>query len=336
MKTKIIAEVGPNHNGDLKIALEIVSKLKNSGVDYVKFQLANPSLVYSKDSFLANYQKKNIKEKSIIEMSKKNQLSRKEHQILYEFCLTNRIRYSCSSFDLQSLKYVYENFNLPFFKIPSGEIFSLDQLDYIRKKDLKILMSTGVSDEEDISFTLDYLQKFKKKDITILHCISSYPAKIENLNLDYMLFLKNKFQMKVGYSDHSEGFEAPIVAASLGASYIEKHITLDKNLIGPDHKASMEIDDFIKLIKEIKKVNKIKGKPKKYISSDNYNVKNVAMKSCVSKKKLFKNQIIKKTDICFKRPGIGISPKNLKLFIGKRINKNIDQDKVIFKKDFKT
>ena len=251
MKTKIIAEVGPNHNGDIKLALEIISKLKNSGTDFIKFQIANPKKVYSKDAFLANYQKKNIKKKTIINMSKKLQLSKSSHEVIYKFCKKNKIRYSCSAFDLNSLKYIYKKFNLPFFKIPSGEILSIDILDYIRSKNLPILLSTGVSGLKDIEFSLNYLQFARKKNITIMHCNSSYPTDLKDVNLDFMIYLKKKFNTKIGFSDHTIGSQSAIVASSLGANYIEKHITLDRNMSGPDHKSSMEIDDFIKLI-EIK------------------------------------------------------------------------------------
>lgn len=333
MKTKIIAEVGPNHNGDIKIAKEIVDRLKNQGVDFIKFQISKPNDVYSKEAFFANYQKKNVKEDSIIEMSKKIQLSRKEHKSLYDHCNKLNIRYACSAFDLDSLKYIYRNFNLPFFKIPSCEIFSLDILDYIKNHNLPIIVSTGASNINDINFTLNYLQQINKRNITIMHCLSSYPAKISDVNMEYMLYLKKTFNMNIGYSDHTIGGYASLVAASMGAKYIEKHITLDRNLEGPDHKSSMEIDEFLKLVKEIKLINRIKGTNKKIINSEILNVKNVAMKSCVAKKNLNKNKILKKSDVCFKRPGIGISPKNLMLYIGKKLKKNIKKDHVIFEKD---
>ena len=333
MKTKIIAEIGPNHNGDLRLALKIISKLKNSGVDFIKFQIANPKEVYSKDAFLANYQKKNIIEKNIIDMSKKLQLSKKDHLKIYQHCKKSKIRYSCSAFDYKSLKYIYDNFNLPFFKIPSGEILSLDLLDFIKSKNLPILISTGTSNIKEIEYSINYLQSKEKKNITIMHCTSSYPAKLEDVNMNFMNYLKEKFNTKIGYSDHTLGSKASILAASMGAEIIEKHVTLDKNMIGPDHKASMELNDFISLVKEIKLINKMQGKYNKTISSDTMNVKNVAMKSCVANKNLRKNSLLKKEDIIFKRPGIGILPNELEKYLGKRINKNIGIDKVIFKKD---
>lgn len=333
MKTKIIAEVGPNHNGDLKLAFEIITKLKNSGVDFIKFQIANPKQVYSKDAFLANYQKKNIKEKSIINMSKELQLSKKEHMKIYQFCKKFKIRYSCSAFDYKSLEFIYNNFNLPFFKIPSGEILSLDLLDFIKSKKLPILISTGTSNIKEIEFSLNYLQSREKKNITIMHCTSSYPTKLDDVNMNFMKHLKQKFNAKIGYSDHTIGNKASILAASMGAEIIEKHVTLDRNMMGPDHKASMELDEFIKLIKEIKLINKMQGKFKKIISSDTKNVKKVAMKSCVAKRNLKKNSLLKIKDICFKRPGTGILPNEIKNYLGKKINKNISIDKVIFKKD---
>lgn len=334
MKTKIIAEIGPNHNGSFDLALEIITKLKNKGIDYVKFQIASPNDVYSKDAFLAKYQKKNIKEKSIKEMSKKIQLSKSNHKKLFDFCSKNKIRYSCSAFDLKSLNFIYKNCNLPFFKIPSGEILSLDILDFIKSKNLPIILSTGASDISEIEYSLNYLQSHKKKDITIMHCVSSYPARLDEINMNFMTYLKNKFNTKVGYSDHSIGKQASLLAASMGAEIIEKHVTLDNKMLGPDHKASMEISEFIELAKEIKLINKIKGNFKKKLSNETINVKKVAMKSCVTKKDLKKNHILKKSDICFKRPGTGIPPNQVDMYVGKKLNKKVFKDKVIKKSDF--
>lgn len=334
MKTKIIAEIGPNHNGDINLATELINKLADQNIDFVKFQIANPEKVYSKNAFFAKYQKKNVKENSIIEMSKKIQLKKTEHKKIFEYCNKKNIRYSCSAFDLGSLKFIHKNFNLPFFKIPSGEILSLDMLDYIIDTSLPILLSTGTSKLSEIEFAFNYLNKKGKKDITIMHCISSYPAKLTNINMEYMLFLKNHFNVEIGYSDHTIGPQAAIVAASMGASVIEKHVTLNKNLDGPDHKSSMEIEEFLKLVKEIKLINSIRGNSKKSISHNTRDVKKVAMKSLVAKKKLKKNEKLKKSDILFKRPGIGISPKDLEKYLGKKLCKNIDKDTVIFDSDF--
>ncbi len=334
MRTKIIAEIGPNHNGNLDIAKTIILKLKNQGIDFIKFQLANPNDVYSKDSFLAKYQKKNIKEKTIKEMSKKIQLTKNNHKNLFEYCTKNNLRYSCSAFDIKSLKFIYENCNLPFFKIPSGEILSIDLLDFMKSKNLPILLSTGASDIKEIEYTLNYLQSSGKKDITIMHCISSYPAKLHEINMNFMTYLKEKFKTKIGYSDHSLGKQASLIAVSMGAEYIEKHVTLDRTMSGPDHKASMETDEFIKLAKEIRLTNKIKGNSKKKLSSETINVKKVATKSCVTKKDLKKNTLLKKSDVCFKRPGTGIPPNQLEKYIGKKLNKDILRDRVIKTKDF--
>ncbi len=333
MTTKVIAEIGPNHNGDIKLAKELILSLKDSGVDYIKFQLAIPDEVYSDDSFFANYQRKNSKQKSIIEMSKQIQLTYPQHKILFELCNKNNLRYSCSAFDLKSLKFIFKNFNLPFFKIPSGEIFSLDMLDFIKTKKLQILLSTGTSSLKEIEYTVNYFGEKNKNRLTLMHCISSYPAKKSELNLNYMNYLANKFGVDVGYSDHSLGPEACIVAASMGAKFIEKHVTIDKSLPGPDHKSSMELNEFIKLIKEIKSINIIKGKSKKVLSKETKNVKDVALKSCVSKKLIKKNEILKKEYICFKRPGNGILPNQLNFFIGKKIKVTVKKNKVL-KKEF--
>ena len=175
-KTFIIAEVGPNHNGSFKLAQKMVKQISKTGVDCIKFQLADPYKVYCKDAFKAKYQKLRDKSKSIIEMSKRVQLKKKEHIKLAKLCKKNKVIYACSAFDIDSLKFLDKKVNVPFFKIPSGEIKSLDIVDYIAKQKKKILLSTGMATFEEIKSTLKRLRKHKNNNITIMHCVSSYPA----------------------------------------------------------------------------------------------------------------------------------------------------------------
>ena len=325
-KTLIIAEIGPNHNGSLKTALIMIKEIAKAGADVIKFQLANPEEVYSLDAFKAEYQKKNDPSKSIIEMSKKNQLKKEDHIKLKKACNKHDVIYACSAFDLKSLKYLDKKIGVPFFKIPSGEMLSLDILRYISQRKKKILLSTGMATFQEISYALNIL---KKNSIVLMHCISSYPAKKKDLNLNIIDKLKKKFKKTVGYSDHSLGSNACLAAVAKGVSVIEKHVTISKKEKGPDHKSSMEIVEFKSFVKQIRDLETILGNEEKVFTKSEMNVKSVARKSIVTAKKIFKGQKFKEKDFQFKRPGNGISPVKLKKIIGKFSLKNIEKNKVL-------
>tara|TARA_X000000368_G_C22980878_1_gene689860 strand:+ start:301 stop:1314 length:1014 start_codon:yes stop_codon:yes gene_type:complete len=328
-KTFIIAEIGPNHNGSTSKALKMIKQLSKSGVDSIKFQLGDPNKVYSDSSFKADYQKKNDDHKSIIEMAKSYQLSHKDHIKISNYCKKKKIIYSCTAFDLESLKFLDKVIKVPFFKIASGEVFSLDMLEYISKRKKPILLSTGMSTFRDISLILKKLNKFKKKDITIMHCVSSYPAKRENLNLNIIDEIKKKFNCKIGYSDHSLGEDACLIAIAKGAKVIEKHVTISKNLIGPDHKSSATIAEFKKLIKKIRNFELILGNGKKKFSKEEMHIQKVARKSVATNRRIFKNEKIKIKDLCFRRPGTGISPFDVKKILGKKTLTDLEENTLI-------
>ena len=184
MKTYIIAEVGPNHNGSLDLAIEYIEKLSKAGADAVKFQLVTPEKFHSKDSILPNYIKFNTDSKKPLDLSRKYQLSFDQHKVLYKKCKEYGINYICSAFDLVSIKFLNTNFDLPYFKIASGEIFSLDVIEYIAKQNRPILLSTGMATIEEIAISLDLLNENFKKDITLLHCVSLYPTPYRSVNLN--------------------------------------------------------------------------------------------------------------------------------------------------------
>ena len=333
MNTYIIAEVGPNHNGSVDIAIEYIEALATIGVDAVKFQLAKPESLYSKDAVFADYQKKNINFKSPIEMSKKYQLSYEEHKILYDNCIKNNIQYLCSAFDLESIKFLNNNFNLPYFKIGSGEIFSLDIINYISEQKTPIILSTGYASFDEIKISIDLFNQNFKKDITILHCISRYPTPVESVNLKVMLELKNKFMYPVGFSDHTVGNDCAIAAVAMGASIIEKHVTFDKRQQGPDHKASITIQEFSDLVKSIRNVEIALGESKKRVSDEEQEVAKFGRKSIVSNKNISSGEVISKDMICYKRPGTGFLPTHLDKVVGKKAKKSIRINRIINKSD---
>ena len=328
-KVLIIAEIGPNHGGSIKKASYMVKKIAQTGVDVVKFQLGIPEKVYSKNAFKAQYQIKNDKSKSILEMSKKNQISKKNHLILNKLCKKLKLKYACSAFDFDSLVFLDKKLKVPFFKIPSGEINSPDMIDYISKSKKNIILSTGMATYEEIKFVLKKLKKNGNKNITILHCVSSYPVQKKNINLNIMDEIKRRFKCEVGYSDHSLGEEACLAAVSKGAKIIEKHVTISNSLNGPDHKASITIDKLKLLVNKIRDLEIILGSKEKKFTKDELNNKKVSRKSLVTLVNLKKNHVLKKSDITFKRPGIGISPIKLKTVLGKKIKRNIKENTII-------
>ena len=329
MKTYIIAEVGPNHNGSIDMAIKYIEELSKIGVDAVKFQLANPENLYSKDAFFVNYQKTNATAKSPLEMGKKYQFPFEKHKKLYEKCIENNIQYLCSAFDLVSIKAINTNFTLPYFKIGSGEIFTLDIIDYISTIEKPILLSTGYASFDEIEISLELFNQNFKKEITILHCISRYPTPIESVNLKVMQELKNRFNYPVGYSDHTMGNDCALAAVAMGASVIEKHVTFDNDLPGPDHKASITIDKFSDLVKSIRNIEIALGDGKKIISKEELEVSKMGRKSIVSNRKIKKGEIISKDMICYKRPGNGYLPIELDKVIGKKASVDIEENIVI-------
>jgi len=334
-RTFIIAEIGPNHNGSFKRAIKMIKKLAKIDVDAIKFQLGDPEEIYSDDAFFANYQKKISKSLSIKKLSKKNQLSRFEHLKLSKLCKKEDLMYLCSAFDLESLKFLDRIINVPLFKIASGEAFALDAIDYVSKRNKPILISTGMTTFQELKIIIKKLNKNSKKKITILHCVSSYPAKINDLNLNIMNELEKRFKCNIGYSDHSLGDEACLAAVAKGAKVIEKHVTLSKKLSGPDHRSSSTISEFKNLVLKIRKLEQMLGKDKKIFSEKELNVKNSSRKSIVSNRLIKKNSKICLKDITFKRPGTGISPLNLNKVLRKVTKVEIPQNRLIKKSHLK-
>ncbi len=325
----IIAEIGPNHNGDERIALRMIDEIAKTGVNAIKFQMTNPYRLYSDDSFKANYQKKNDSTKGAREMSLRYQLSKESHYKCFCRCKELGIDYICSAFDLESLVYLDSRFEMPYYKVASGEIFSLDIIEHISKQYKPVILSTGMATYEEIAKAIDLLNQNFRKDITILHCISNYPAKYEEVNLLNMLEIKERFGYEVGFSDHTIGNECAIAAVTMGATMLEKHVTFDKNADGPDHKASIDIDELRLLVNSIRHVETAIGVRERQFSESQREISKVARKSCVTTRAMKKGEIIHSGDICFKRPGIGVLPINKDNLIGKVLKVDIAADRVI-------
>jgi N,N'-diacetyllegionaminate synthase len=327
--TFIIAEVGPNHNGSLERAMEYVDLLSRMKVNAVKFQLADPYKVYSKDAFKAEYQKRYDDSDNPLKMSIKYQLSREDHVKLAKKCAEKDLEYLCTAFDLESLIFLNEELNISRFKIASGEIFSVDLLNYISNFDKPVLLSTGMAKIDQIKNTIDYLNQNSRKNITLLHCISSYPAELSAVNMNYMLTLNKTLGIQVGFCVHTIGGISSIVAVAMGASVVEKHVTIDKNLPGPDHQASATIEEFAELVKSIRLVETIKGSHEKDFSVQELDVHKTALKSIVSNVDLNPGHVITENDLCFKRPGTGVSPMKIHFLLGKKVRNRVEKDRLV-------
>jgi|ETNmetMinimDraft_11_1059920.scaffolds.fasta_scaffold09786_2 N,N'-diacetyllegionaminate synthase len=334
-KVYIIAEVGPNHNGSYKLARKYIQMLAGSGVDAIKFQISDPQMALSLNSFRAKYEKnaKGYKSKvNLFDEVKKGQLGRDEHAKLSKECKKFKLDYLCSAFDISSLKFLNEKLNIKKFKIPSGEILSLDMLNYINKQNKPVILSTGLANFNEIKKSLNFLKRVRKK-ISLLHCVSNYPTDPGDVNMSTLIELEKNFKCPVGFSDHTIDGLASISAVSMGATIIEKHVTMDKNMRGPDHKISSTIKEFKQLTKNIRLVEKIIGFKKKNFSKKDKEIFRVARKSIVSVRNIYPGEKIKPNDICFKRPGTGFSPLDRNKVLGKKVKKFIKKNTLILQEN---
>lgn len=327
----IIAEAGVNHNGSLEIAKKLIDAAKECGADAVKFQTFKTEKVVSKKAEKAEYQKQTTDAgESQFEMIKKLELDFNAHKELIKYCKEREIQFLSSPFDLDSID-LLDELGLDTFKIPSGEIINLPYLRKIGEFNKKVILSTGMADLGEIEDALDILIESgtDKENITILHCNTEYPTPFEDVNLKAMLTIKNAFNIKVGYSDHTKGIEVPIAAVALGAEVIEKHFTLDRNMEGPDHKASLEPDELKQMIDSIRNIEKALGNGiKKPSPSENKN-KIVVRKSLMAKTYIKKGDIFTEENVGIKRPGNGISPMRWDEVIGKTAKKDFEEDEIL-------
>ena len=324
----IIAEAGVNHNGSVELAKKLIDAAKDAGADAVKFQTFKTENVVVKDAQKAEYQKETTGEGSQYEMIKKLELAEEDFRELADYAKEKDIMFLSSPFDKESVDLLHE-LDVPAFKVGSGEITNLPLLRYIAKKGKPIILSTGMSTLGEIEEALDVIRSEGVEDIILLHCVSNYPARIEDVNLRAMGTLKQAFKLPVGFSDHTLGITAPIAAVALGACVIEKHFTLDRNLPGPDHKASLEPDELKEMVKDIREVEKALGNGIKKPTKEEEEVKKVARKSIVAKVDISKGAIITEEMLDVKRPGTGIEPKYLKFIIGRKTKEDIKKDDVI-------
>lgn len=326
-KTIIIAEAGVNHNGNMNLAKKLIDEAKEAGADYVKFQTAVNCT--SKYAPKAEYQKRETgANESQLDMALKLRLSLDQHYELYQYCKSKNISYLSTAFDIDSVHFL-ESLDLPFWKIPSGEITNLPYLIEIAKTGKAIVMSTGMAELSEIEETINILKEYGSGDITLLQCHTDYPTKMENVNLKVMETLKKTFNTKVGLSDHSIGIEVPIAAVAMGATVIEKHFTLDRNMVGPDHKASIEPKELKDMITAIRNIELALGDGKKECSIHEKPNIIVARKSIVAKRDIKKGEILTDENITTKRPGNGISAMEWFKVLGTVAIRDFGEDELI-------
>ena len=337
-KTLIIAEAGVNHNGDINIAKKLIDVAVEAKVDYVKFQTFKSEKLVSAEAKKAEYQIENTQNSSEnqLQMLKKLELSHKDHEILIEYCKVKGIKFFSTAFDLDSLKYLSE-IGLDLVKIPSGEITNLPYLKLAAQLFKKVIISTGMATMDEIGKALSVFtsQGLLLENISILHCNTEYPTPMEDVNLKAMLSIKNVFQTSIGYSDHTNGIEVPIAAVALGASIIEKHFTLDKNMEGPDHAASIEPNELIKMVASIRNIElAISGTGIKEPSKSEMKNMAIARKSIHASRLMKKGEVLGESDLIILRPGDGISPMEMESVIGKTLSIDVNSGHKFSYSDF--
>lgn len=335
----IIAEAGVNHNGDLNKALKLIDVAAEAGADYVKFQTFKADKIVNPTAQKADYQKNNMKgdEDTQFGMLKKLEMGEDWYPVLIERCKEKRINFLSTGFDTESIDFL-NALEIPFYKIPSGEITNRPYLQHIARKGKDIILSTGMADLNEVKAAIEVIthEGMEKDRITILHCNTEYPTPMEDVNLLAMNQIANEFGVKVGYSDHTLGIEVPIASVALGACVIEKHFTLDRNLPGPDHAASLEPAELKAMIKAIRNIEKaISGSGiKEPSASEKKNIK-VARKSLHLNKNKFYGETIELNDLVALRPGDGISPMDVDQIIGKKLGRDLVKGSKISFQDFK-
>lgn len=331
MSVFIIAEVGVNHNGSLELAKQLVDVAAECGADAVKFQTFKAATLVTKSAKQAEYQAENTgKAESQFDMLKRLELSEADHQELVEHCKFKNIEFMSTPFDLQSIQFL-NGLGVDRFKIPSGEITNYPYLKMVGSFNKEIVLSTGMATLADIESALNLLIESgtDKDKITILHATTDYPTQMQDVNLTAMQTIAQAFKVKVGYSDHTPGIEVPTAVVAMGASIIEKHFTLDKNLPGPDHKASLEPQELKAMISAIRNIQIALGNGIKRPSANEQKNMQVARKSIVAATAIKKGEAFSEKNLAVKRPGLGISPMRWNEVIGQTAQKDFQVDDLI-------
>lgn len=328
-KCLIIAEAGVNHNGDLNTALKLCDAAKEAGADVVKFQTWKTEAIITKTVAQAEYQQENTGvQESQFDMLKRLELSYEDFRKIKEHCDSIGIQFASTADEAESLDFLI-SIGIPFIKIGSGEIGNVSYLRYMGSKKMPIILSTGMSSLADIDISIQALREGGATDITLLHCTTSYPCAFENVNLNAMNTIRDAFKLPVGYSDHTLGSTVAIAAVAMGARVVEKHFTLDKNMEGPDHKASSTPDEFKEYVKAIRDIELAMGSGKKVPTKVEKEISKVVLKRIVAKKPIKEGEVITEDEICVKRNDVGLPCNKWDIIVGTQARKDYAVDEGI-------
>lgn len=326
----IIAEAGVNHNGNLDVAKRLVDAALKAGADAVKFQTFIPEHVVTKTAERAAYQKTNMptKRESQLEMIERLALGCEEFRALKGYCDQLGIMFLSTPFDYYSVDYLDE-LGVPAFKVASGELVNHPFLKYVAAKGKPLILSTGMATLGEVEEALEAVRSAGAGDITLLHCTSNYPASFADVNLRALVTMQQAFGVPVGYSDHTPGIEVAAAAAALGACVIEKHFTLDRQMEGPDHRASLEPDELASMVQAVRNVEKAMGDGRKRPSDSEIEIMRVARRSLVAACDIAAGEVITAEKLAVKRPGTGMPPKMWDVVVGRRARTDIPADTVL-------
>jgi N-acetylneuraminate synthase/N,N'-diacetyllegionaminate synthase len=326
----IIAEAGVNHNGDAKLAMQLIDAAKDAGADAVKFQTFKTENLLSKNIVVP----KHVESKeSLFDTIRGLELSEEAHYMLSEYCKQKGIVFMSTPMDNNSVD-LLEDIGVPVFKVASCDLDNLPLLKYISKTEKPIILSTGMGSISEVGEAIEVIKSNGNSDIILLHCVSAYPPKVEDVNLRAMETLENAFKLTVGYSDHTIGINIPLAAVALGAKVIEKHFTLDKNMEGPDHAVSADPDDLERLVSGIREIEESFGTGVKIPSKDEIEMRRSFRKSIVAIADIKKGATIMPEMLSVKRPGTGISPKYFDFVAGRKAERDLSKDDLITMDDF--
>lgn len=333
MSCFVIAEAGVNHNGDIELAKELVHAAKATGADAVKFQTFKADTLVNKTAKQAEYQKKNAEASSQYDMLKDLELSEDDHVLLYDLATSLNIEFMSTGFDEQTIDFLVA-LGVKRLKIPSGEVTNTPYLEYLAKTGLPLIMSTGMCSLDEVAEAIETIKPFYANNLhehlTLLHCTSNYPAAYADINLKAMQTLALEFKLPVGYSDHSLGLLVPTLALGMGACVIEKHFTLDKNMPGPDHKASMTPEEMQQMIQVIRDAELVLGDGIKQPTENEFPIRELVRRSVTLKHDLVKGSKISEQDLILLRPGNGISPSQRSEVIGATLKKSLPAGSTLF------
>ncbi|MBU2510502.1 N-acetylneuraminate synthase [bacterium] len=325
-RCNIIAEIGVNHNGDLDLAYKMIDVAKSCGADAVKYQTFSADALVTYNTPKVAYQNNTTStEESHYEMIRKLELPWEDHHSLFQFCKSIGIEFISTPYDIESALFLDE-LGVQTYKTASADIVDLPLHELLAGLDKPVIIATGMASLGEIETVISLYRERNNNKVTLLHCVSNYPCSDASLNLRVMATLQQAFHVPVGFSDHSIGSDAAMIAIALGATVIEKHFTLDKDMTGPDHKASADPKEFSELVQKIRKTELMLGSPVKRIQTEECQMAEVSRKSVTLSKSMMRNEIIERSHLSMKRPGTGLSASDIPKLLGKKVRSNFPKN----------